>query len=146
MDGAFKISEAGGLAIHSVTLIARLGRDEPVKLARLAKLLKASETHLGKVLNRLAQARIVTSKRGPAGGFTLGPRAAELTLLDIYELIDGPIGESDCLLGYLACPLGGCVLGDAVAKINAHAREVLGAQLIIDLAATGPGSSPNEPR
>jgi len=134
MEGAFKISEAAGLAIHALTLITRIGNGEPVKLAKMAALLKASEPHLGKVMNRLAQANVVTSKRGPAGGFTLGPRADEMTLLDLYEMIDGPLGDNTCLMGYLGCPLGGCVLGDAVGSINEHVRKTLGNRRISDLA------------
>jgi Rrf2 family protein len=134
MDSALKISEAAGLAIHAVTILARLGKGQPVKLSRMAKLLNASEAHLGKVMHRLAQAKVVTSKRGPTGGFTLGPRAAEMTLLDLYEMIDGPLGEHTCLMGYLSCPLGGCVLGNAVGSINEHVRSTLGNQRIADLA------------
>jgi len=134
MEGALKISEAAGLAIHAVTILARLGHGEPVKLSRMAALLNASEAHLGKVMHRLAQARVVTSKRGPTGGFTLGPRAEEMTLLDLYEMIDGPLGDNTCLMGYLGCPLGGCVLGDAVGSINEHVRKTLGNRRISDLA------------
>ncbi|MDJ0762700.1 MAG: Rrf2 family transcriptional regulator [Myxococcota bacterium] len=134
MDSALKISEAAGLAIHAVTILARVGRGQPVKLSRMAGLLSASEAHLGKVMHRLAQAKVVTSRRGPSGGFTLGPRASEMTLLDLYEMIDGPLGENNCLMGYLGCPLGGCVLGDAVGSINAHVRQTLGSKRISDLA------------
>jgi Rrf2 family protein len=134
MDSALKISEAAGLAIHAVTILARLGKGQPVKLSRMAKLLGASEAHLGKVMHRLAQSKVVASKRGPTGGFTLGPRAAELTLLDLYEMIDGPLGEHTCLMGFDSCPLGGCVLGDAVGSINDHVRNALGTQRIADLA------------
>ena len=77
--------------------------------------------------------READAKRGPTGGFTLGPRAAEMTLLDLYEMIDGPLGEHTCLMGYLSCPLGGCVLGNAVGSINDHVRNTLGKQRIADL-------------
>lgn len=136
MDSAMRISEAAGLAIHAVTVLARLGDGEPIKLSRLAELLRASEAHLGKVMHRLAQARVVSSRRGPSGGFTLGPRASELTLLDVYEMIDGPLDAGSCLMGYLACPFGGCILGDAVGSINSYVRDVLGRQKIDELADT----------
>jgi DNA-binding IscR family transcriptional regulator len=64
-----------------------------------------------------------------------------MTLLDLYELIDGPLSESSCLLGYLSCPLGGCVLGDAVHGINEHVRQVLGSQRIAELADVAADSS-----
>ncbi len=134
MHTALRISEAAGLAIHALTIIAREGEQRPVNLARLADVLSASESHLGKVMHRLAVSGAVRSKRGPGGGFTLGPKADGLTLLDVYELFDGPLGEEDCLLGFARCPFGGCVLGDAVAVANDSLRSILGQRTISALA------------
>jgi len=133
MHTALRISEAAGLAIHALTIIARQGARAPVKLARLADALSASESHLGKVMHRLAVAGAVHSKRGPGGGFTLGPKAERLTLLDVYELFDGPLGQENCLLGHARCPFGGCVLGDAVAVANDRLRSILSGRKLTEL-------------
>jgi Rrf2 family protein len=130
---AFKISEAAGLAIHAVTLIVRDQNGVPLKLSRLAQQLSASEAHLGKVMHRLALSQIVTSKRGPTGGFVVGPKAAKSTLLDLYEMFDGPLGDTHCLLGYKNCPFGKCAFGDAIAVVNQHLRETLGKKKLTDL-------------
>ncbi len=137
MESALRMSEAARLAIHAVTIIARMADKtgtEPTKISRLAELLNASEAHLGKVMNRLALAKMVTSKRGPDGGFVLGPRATTTTLLDLYEMFDGPLGHSTCLLGYRRCPFGGCALGDAVIVANERLRTILGGTALSDLA------------
>ena len=42
-----------------------------------------------KIMNRLAQAGILRSKRGPQGGFSLAHPAQEISLLEIIEAVDG---------------------------------------------------------
>jgi Rrf2 family protein len=136
VESALRISEAAGLAIHAVTIIARKAGKagaEPIKISRLAELLNASEAHLGKVMHRLALAKMVTSKRGPDGGFVLGKLASKTTLLDIYEMFDGPLGHTNCLLGYRHCPFGGCALGDAITVANERLRSILGGKALGDL-------------
>ena len=125
MNSALKVSEAAGLAIHAASLLGRSKQDGPVKLSRLAKQLNASQAHLSKVMHRLVQAGVATSKRGPTGGFFLGPRADDMTMLDLYEMFDGPIGHHHCLMGLSRCPMGGCVLGDAISTANTLLRETL---------------------
>ena len=125
MDGILKISEGANLAIHAVTILALAKGKRQVKISELSERLSASSTHLGKVMHRLAQARYVVSKRGPDGGFLLGPRAKEATMLDIYELMDGPMNEGACLLGFSSCPVGECVLGDALQKLGSDVRQTL---------------------
>jgi Rrf2 family protein len=150
MESALRISEAAGLAIHAVTIIARSSgkaRTEPIKISHIAELLGASEAHLGKVMHRLALAKMVTSKRGPDGGFVLGALASKTTLLDVYEMFDGPLGHTQCLLGYRHCPFGGCALGDAVIVANERLRTILGGKALSDLAALPiPVSKRNERR
>jgi Rrf2 family protein len=132
---ALNISEAAGLAIHAVTIIARTDSDAPVKLDLIATELGASAAHLGKVLHRLATEGIVASKRGPSGGFVLGPKAKRTTLLHLYEMFDGPLSHGHCLLGHKTCPQGGCVLGNAVKVANEQVRKTLGRKRVIDLKA-----------
>lgn len=125
MDSILKISEGANLAIHAITMLAATEGLEQLKISDLSSKLGASATHLGKVMNRLARARYVVSKRGPGGGFVLGPRARGATMLDIFELMDGPISEGVCLLGISDCPVGTCVLGGAIENLNSYVRQTL---------------------
>lgn len=57
---------------------------------------------LGKVLQRLARAGILRSKRGRTGGFVLGRPASEITLADVVLAIEG----ADDLARLLDVPAG----------------------------------------
>jgi Rrf2 family protein len=96
-----RISDAATLAIHALALLA--DADRPVQVARIAAPMRASAAHLGKVLQRLGKLGLVTSIRGPRGGFTLTHPASETRLLDVLIAVDGPITEEGCLLHRPAC-------------------------------------------
>jgi Rrf2 family protein len=124
MTCLLKISEAGILALHAAALMA-LDREKHLSVHDMAVVLKASEHHLAKVLQRLTKAGIAVSVRGPKGGFMLAKRADQLSMLEVFEAVEGPIGEPDCLLGLGSCVVEKCMLGDAFFQINALVRERL---------------------
>ena len=123
MTGLLRISEAASLGLHTASFLARKGA-EVATTHEIAECLKVSEAHLSKVLQRLAKAGIVVSSRGPKGGFTLARPADKMTLLDVYEAIEGKFKPAGCLLGRYVCG-GKCILGDMVATVNTLVREQL---------------------
>ncbi len=56
------------------------------------------ETFLAKILQSLAHAGLATSQRGAHGGFALARPAAEISMRDIVEAVDGPIALNPCVL------------------------------------------------
>jgi Rrf2 family protein len=124
MTSALKISEATSLAFHTMALLAaEPARRYPAR--ELAETLCASEAHLAKVLQRLAKRGFVESARGPGGGFRLGADADDVTLLEIYEAIEGPFRPDDCLLGGVLCGGRTCVFGELVRTVNEKVRAYL---------------------
>ncbi len=123
MNSLLRISESASLALHVASLLAR-HPERRFSTAEIAKILAASEHTLAKVMQRLSRAGLVESLRGPTGGFLLARPAAELTVLDIYEAVDGPLGEAGCLLGKGPCVASTCLLGGLVARIHDTVRQV----------------------
>jgi len=116
-----KLSQATSLGIHTAAYLA--GRpDQVVTTRQVASALGVSENHLAKVLQRLTKAGLVRSVRGPRGGFMLSRPPDEVTLLDVYEAIDGPLVLSDCLLETPVCN-GQCILGDLLSKVNGLVKD-----------------------
>jgi Rrf2 family protein len=116
-----KVSEAASLALHTMVALA-MNLGKLMTTSEIAAGLKASEAHLSKVMQRLAKAGLVRSVRGPHGGFTLNRRPEEITLLEIYELIDGPFVPSSCLFAKPVCD-GQCILGGLLKDVNQQVRE-----------------------
>lgn len=131
MSSILRISDAASMGIHAAAIMATKAKS-PVSCKEMADALGVSEAHLSKVLQRLRRQELVRSARGPKGGFVLTLPAGEISLLDVYEAVDGPFVPSDCLLARRACN-GRCIFGDLLASVNRQVREALKSTKLTDL-------------
>ncbi len=134
MNSVLAFSDAASLALHTAGLLAA----EPARLrsaSEMAKALGASQAHLAKVLQSLARAGLVRSVRGPGGGFQLARSPQEMTLLEVFEAVSGPLRPTTCLLRRPSCTVGGCVLGDLLRRVEANVREYLSRTVVAALGS-----------
>jgi len=123
MSKIFALSEAASIAIHSVVLIAR--SKEGINAVKIADFTGFSKNHIAKVLQRLVKSDLLKSVRGPSGGFTMKKDPKDLTLLDIYQAIEGPIEVSDCPLAYEICNFERCLMGNVINRLTSEFRKFL---------------------
>lgn len=117
MNSLVNVSEGAYLALHGLAYIAEK-RPDRISVKKLSEVLNASEAHLAKVFQKLSKADLVTSVRGPSGGFVLSKEASEISFLDIYEVIDGKIILSGCPFGKKKCPFNSCIFNSELNKIS----------------------------
>jgi Rrf2 family protein len=141
LSNALKISEAASLAMHAMSYLAIHGGGGPVTTRAISEHFKASEAHLSKVMQRLAREGLVKSHRGPGGGILLAKDPAEITLLDIYEAIEGQLSGSPCLFGQPSCGYPDCILGDLTGNVNKTIDARLRGTTLSALAKNLGGSS-----
>lgn len=110
------LSEAASLAIHAMVLIAK--SDTHINVNILAQEMGASRNHLAKVLQQLVKFNYLKSVRGPSGGFVLNMKPSDLTILDIYEAIEGKIETPECPLDRQICPFDKCLMGGMVRSVT----------------------------
>lgn len=123
MAGMLRISEAASLALHAMGLMAQTRRRWSNE--ELAGRLRASVHHLAKVMQRLVKAGVIRSVRGPHGGFELVRAPETISLVDIYEAVEGPLPAPDCLLGEPLCRGGDCMLGDLLHSVHNQVHHYL---------------------
>ncbi len=128
MAKIFSLSEASSIAIHSMVLIARSANG--INAVRIAAFTGFSKNHIAKVLQRLVKSDMLKSVRGPSGGFSLKKNPEDITLLDIYQSIEGPIEESDCPLAYEVCNFDQCIMGNVINKMTFEFKQFLGKQTL----------------
>ena len=133
MAGFVRMSEAASIGLHAMLMMG--AQPESVHSnKRLAMSLRVSDAHLSKVLQRLTREGLVAPIRGPAGGFTLGRQPDDISLLDIYEAIEGPYQEPECLLKEPVCN-GDCFLSGAK-DLSRQLRDQLAGKNLRDAAKT----------
>ncbi len=74
-----------------------------IGIKKIAKDMELPSPFLGKILYVLAKHGILTSAKGPNGGFALGKPSTQISLLDIVKIIDGMDVFNSCLLGLEIC-------------------------------------------
>jgi Rrf2 family protein len=128
MSKIFSMSEAASIAIHSMVLIAR--NENGINAVKIAEQTGFSKNHISKVAQRLVKNELLKSVRGPSGGFTLKRKPADITLLEIYQSIEGPIEVTDCPLVYEICHFDQCVMGNVVNKMTTEFKRFLNGQTL----------------
>ena len=117
-------SEAASLAFHTMALLASdVARRWTNR--QFAETLGRSVHHLAKVTHRLAKEGLTNSVPGPGGGFRLGRPACEISLLEIYEAIEGPLGEFGCLLDRPVCCGEPCKVSGLMHSIGRQITDFL---------------------
>jgi len=132
MTTLLRVSEAASLAIHTMFLLS-LNQDKLISTKEIAQTLLVSENHLAKVLQRLVKNGYIQSIRGPKGGFKLNLSDDSITMLDIYESIDGSILDCNCLLDVQICG-GNCLLEGFISEVNDKFRKTLASKKLSDLS------------
>lgn len=133
MSSVLRISEAASLGLHAMAILAK-DSEGRVSNRQFAEALNASEHHIAKVLARLAKAGLVDSTRGPGGGFVLARRPKDVTLLDVYEAVEGRLNPDLCLIDPPICKGGQCILGGLIRSVTEQFKEYLSGTTLADLA------------
>jgi Rrf2 family protein len=118
-----RVSEATALALHATIYLASQARR--ISVADIARVHQASEATLSKVMQRLVHAKLVRSVRGPKGGFELAESPEKISLLQVFEAIEGPLSEGACLFPKQVCDGSVCILGQLAMRVNREVREYL---------------------
>lgn len=128
MSNLLALSEAATIGLHSMALIAM--SSEKLNVGQIAESIGSSKHHVAKVMQRLAKENLVASNRGPTGGFVLKKQASEISLLDIYEVIEGRIENVACPGNKECCPFGQCLMGDFTHQLTIEFIKFLRTQTL----------------
>jgi Rrf2 family protein len=123
-----QLSEASSLALHSMVLIAQ--SEGHINVNTLAKRMGSSRNHLAKVLQQLVKYNFLRSVRGPSGGFILNKPPSMITILDIYEAIEGSIDIAECPLERQICPLNKCLMGGLIKDVTLQFKAYFRSQTL----------------
>lgn len=127
------LQKSSRYGLYAVVQMARRP-DALVTAAMIAGEYGVSENHVAKVLQQLARAGLLTSVRGPAGGYRLARSPRELTVFDVVQVLEGPVDavcfacsataadHADCAV-YDHCPLRP-VMGEVAEQVYYTLKSV----------------------
>src|SRR5437870_9528353 len=86
-----RLTRASSYALHALVYMAGQKHNRPVPSHIVAQARGIPERFLLKVLKPLVSARVLTSVKGPNGGYRLARTPSDISMLEILEAVDGPI-------------------------------------------------------
>ena len=131
-------------ARYALRAMVELARAEGAQLTagEMAVRADAPRKFLEAILLELSRNRIVASRRGKFGGYTLTRPAAEISFAEVIRVVDGPLALAPCVSPRLGlrkcddCPdLAACTLREALARARDATAEVLEGYSLADAAA-----------
>jgi Rrf2 family protein len=98
---------------------------------------------MAKVLQKLAKDGLLQSVQGINGGYALALSPAQISVADIVESIDGPIGIVECVTSEEECECvqyttGVCNISDPFMQIQGKFKNFLSGISLADLNASQP--------
>jgi Rrf2 family protein len=109
-------------AVRALAELARRGSDGPVSIGEIARARDIPVQFLEGLFTALRRGGVLHSQRGVKGGYLLARPAAEITVLEVVELLEGELGAD--------AAQAGPVWAEAVEAV----RGVLGSTTIADVA------------
>ena len=132
-----QITRALEYANRAVVLLANNYGKDPILVADIAKATEAPPKFLHQVLNNLARAGLLVCRRGAKRGYALARPPAEISLLDVFEIIEGPLGLTSCTLEGHWCPReSGCTLSSVWHSVQGSIKHHLGEASLDRLVGT----------
>ncbi|MDG1074216.1 MAG: Rrf2 family transcriptional regulator [Methylophilaceae bacterium] len=129
--GRFAVTAMLDLALNELDLT---GASKPVTLAGISERQDISLSYLEQLFSRLRRQGLVTSVRGPGGGYNLAKSRAEISVSAIISAVDEDIDATQCG-GKENChgALGRCMTHDLWASLNAKILDYLSDVSLADM-------------
>jgi Rrf2 family cysteine metabolism transcriptional repressor len=87
------ITSKSPYAVLALAELARSGGSGPVPISELARKRDVPVQFLEQLFAALRRAGVISSQRGVKGGYRFAREPSSVTVLEIVELLDGPLGR-----------------------------------------------------
>jgi len=136
-------------ACYAIRLMADVAKHaaggRPVSLKDVALRQSLPKLYLSQLTIPLRNAALLKSVWGNKGGFLLARPASDVTLLDIVETVDGPVGVMDCVLDPNTCnKVKNCDCFSTFCAINKEIVDTLKRVTLGDVVAREQVAAPVE--
>ena len=99
-----KISTKGRYGLRILLDLALNDSEKPRMIRDISESQHISEKYISRLIIELRKAGMVKSIRGSKGGYRISREPKEITLLDVVEVMEGPVSIVDCVSARDCCP------------------------------------------
>ena len=115
-------------ALRALVELAAMDSETPVPIAELARRRDVPVQFLEQLFAVLRRAGLLRSQRGVKGGYAFARPASEITVLEVVELLDGPVGGgSESIFAEAAAATRAVLSKHTVADVAERERRAAGA-------------------
>ena len=130
----FSITRRGEYGLTAMLYLAQPHGGHLAQIHEIADYCGLPEPFLGQILRLLVRARLIHSKKGVGGGFTLARPADTISFLEVLEALEGPVAVNLCQSSIEHCHReGSCSMEFVWAKAQEALVGVLRETMIADV-------------
>ena len=128
-----RLTTKGRFAVTAMVDLALRQNRGPVTLAAISERQHISLSYLEQLFGKLRRASLVSSVRGPGGGYNLAQPANQITVAGIVSAVDEPLDATQCGGKENCHDDQRCMTHDLWANLNARMVEYLDSVNLADL-------------
>ena len=128
-----RLTTKGRFAVTAMMDLALRGGSGPVTLAEISARQGISLSYLEQLVGKLRRHELVSSVRGPGGGYRLAKPTSEIAVADIILAVDEPIDATQCGGKENCQDDHKCLTHDLWANLNNHIFNYLRAVTLAEL-------------
>lgn len=130
-----KISTKGRYGLRVLMELAMKHGSGPVLVETIARNQDISGKYIHNLMSLLKSADIVSSVRGPSGGFVLSREPKDISLLEAFEVLEGKISPVECVKKNNCCTKQNfCATQEVWQQVSSAIENVLSKFTLQDLA------------
>ena len=130
-----RLTTKGRFAVTAMVDLAMRQSRGPVTLAAISERQHISLSYLEQLFGKLRRARLVSSVRGPGGGYNLAQAPQAVTVAQIVTAVDEPLDATQCGGKENCHDERRCMTHDLWATLNEKMYEYLSSVTLADLVA-----------
>jgi len=130
-----KLTTKGRFAVTAMLDLAMRQNRGPVTLAAISERQHISLSYLEQLFGKLRRAKLVSSVRGPGGGYNLAQGPQQITVADIVTAVDEPLDATQCGGKENCHEERRCMTHDLWATLNEKMYDYLTSVTLADLVA-----------
>lgn len=130
-----RLTTKGRFAVTAMIDLAMHNGKSPVTLSEISERQKISLSYLEQLFGKLRRQELVSSVRGPGGGYNLAKPTDQVSVADIITAVDEPIDATQCHGKENCKDDQKCITHDLWTDLNRHIFDYLRAVTLAELVA-----------